>query len=71
MTLEALIYHSAKSNLQNAEGVGIGVVTPLDGTSTAKDAFLNIAVATATDIDADATVTISGTVRLAWVNLSS
>lgn len=54
----------------DATGVGIGVVTPLDGTSTAINAFLNLAVAGATDIDADATVTVSGTVSIAWVNLT-
>lgn len=54
----------------DATGAGIGVVTPLDGTSTAINAFLNLAVAGATDIDADATVTVTGTINIAWMNLS-
>ena len=54
----------------DATGVGIGVVTPLDGTSTAINAFLNLAVAGATDIDADATVTVTGEVKITWVNLT-
>lgn len=47
-------------------GVGLGSLTPHDGTSTAIAAFLNIAVAGATDIDADATVTVSGTVTITY-----
>lgn len=54
----------------NSTGVGPGVLASLDGTSTAVDAFLNLAVAGATDIDADATVTVSGTVKITWVNLT-
>lgn len=54
----------------DATGVGVGVLASLDGTSTAVDAFLNLAVATATDIDGDATVTVSGTINIAWMNLS-
>lgn len=42
-----------------------------DGTGTAKDAFLNIAVAEATDIDANATVTVSGTLIITWVDLGN
>lgn len=40
-----------------------------DGTGTAKDAYLNLAVAGATDIDGDATVTVTGTVLITWINL--
>ena len=40
-----------------------------DGTATAIDAYLNLAVAGATDIDGDATVTVDGTVTLTWVFL--
>ncbi|CAG0971692.1 hypothetical protein ARNL5_01737 [Anaerolineae bacterium] len=54
----------------NSTGVGPSVLASLDGTSTAVDAFLNLAVAGATDIDADATVTVTGTVKITWVNLS-
>lgn len=38
-----------------------------DGTATAIDAFLNLAVAGATDIDADATVTVTGTITISWL----
>jgi len=37
-----------------------------DGTTTAKDLYLNTAYATTTDVDADATQTISGTVVVTW-----
>lgn len=40
----------------------------VNGTVTAADAFLNIAVPTNTEIDADATVTISGTITMTWMN---
>lgn len=62
---------SATINVAGATvaGVGVASVTPHDGTSTAKSAFLNLAVAGATDIDANATVTVSGTIRLTWINL--
>jgi hypothetical protein len=52
-----------------ANGVGPGVLASLDGTSTAVDAFLNLAVAVATDIDADATVLVNGSVTIHWINL--
>lgn len=52
----------------DATGVGAGVLASLDGTSTAINAFLNLAVAGATDIDADATVTVTGTVAISWIN---
>jgi len=54
----------------DATGVGASVLASLDGTSAAVDAYLNLAVAGATDIDADATVTVSGTVKITWVNLT-
>ena len=54
----------------DATGVGVGVLAALDGTSTAVDAFLNLAVAGATDIDGDATVTVSGVIKIVWVNLT-
>ena len=40
-----------------------------DGTSTAKDVYLNTAYATTTDVDGNATQTISGTVVITWTNL--
>jgi hypothetical protein len=52
-----------------ATGSGIGILTSLDGTSTAVAAFLNLAVAGAEDIDADATVTVDGTITLTYAVL--
>lgn len=60
---------SATINVAGAVATGVGVSAPLDGTTTAIDAFLNLAVAGALDIDANATVTVSGTVTLTWINL--
>lgn len=37
-----------------------------DGTATAKEAYLNLAVASATDIDGDATTVTTGTITLTW-----
>lgn len=54
----------------NSTGVGPAVLASLDGTSAAVDAYLNLAVAGATDIDGNATVTVSGTVKITWVNLT-
>ncbi len=52
-----------------ANGVGPAVLASHDGTSTAKAAFLNLAVAGATDIDANASVTVSGTITINWLNV--
>lgn len=60
---------SATINVAGAAANSYGVLTPLDGTSTAIDAFLNLAVAGADDIDGDATVTVTGTVAISWINL--
>lgn len=60
---------SATINVAGATATGVGVLTPLDGTTTPIDAFLNLAVAGATDIDADATVTVTGTITISWMNL--
>ena len=40
-----------------------------DGTTTAKDVYLNTAYATTTDVDGNATQTISGTVVMVWCAL--
>lgn len=40
-----------------------------DGTTTAKDVYLNTAYATTGNVVGDATQTISGTVVLTWINL--
>lgn len=60
---------SATINVAGATATGVGAATVLDGTTTAVDAFLNLAVAGATDIDANATVTVDGTVTITWINL--
>lgn len=52
-----------------AVSAALAASAQFDGTSTAKDVFLNTAYATTTDVDADATQTISGTVVITWVNL--
>lgn len=40
----------------------------VNGTGTASDVFLNVAVPTGTDIDTDATLTVSGTIEITWIN---
>lgn len=40
----------------------------VDGTSTAADLYLNLALATNTDIDGDATVLVNGSATLTWIN---
>ena len=49
-----------------AVSAALAASAQFDGTSTAKDVFLNTAYATTTDVDADATQTISGTVVITW-----
>ena len=60
---------SATINVAGAASKGVGVLTPLDGTTTAIDAYLNVGIATNTDIDGDATVTITGKATITWMNL--
>lgn len=60
---------SATINVAGAASGGLGVLTPLDGTTTAVDAYFNVGVATGTDIDANATTTWTGTVTITWMNL--
>lgn len=52
-----------------AVSAALAAAAQFDGTSTAKDVYLNTAYATTTDVDADATQTISGTVVITWCNL--
>lgn len=52
-----------------AVAAALAASAQFDGTTTAKDAFLNVSVPGATDIDADATVTAAGTVTITWINL--
>lgn len=40
-----------------------------DGTGTAAKAYLNVGFETGTDIDADGTLKVSGTIRIAWINI--
>ena len=58
----------------NVAGTAVSAVlaataTLFDGTGTAKDMYLNTAYATTGDVDADATQTISGYIKITWVNL--
>lgn len=52
-----------------AASAALAAAAQFDGTSTAKDMYLNTAYATTTDVDGDATQTISGTVVVTWINL--
>lgn len=52
-----------------AVSAALAAAAQFDGTSTAKDVYLNTAYATTTDVDGNATQTISGTVVLTWVQL--
>ena len=52
-----------------AVSAALAASAQFDGTTTAKDMYLNTAYATTTDVDADATQTISGTVVITWINL--
>lgn len=52
-----------------AVGGALAASAHFDGTTTAKDVYLNSAYATTGDVDADATQTWGGTVTLTWINL--
>lgn len=52
-----------------AVSAALAASAQFDGTSTAKDVYLNTAYATTGDVDADATQTISGTVVITWCAL--
>lgn len=52
-----------------ATSAALAASAQFDGTSTAKDAFLNFSVPTDLDLDADATITLTGTVTITWVLL--
>lgn len=47
----------------------LAAAAQFDGTTTAKDMYLNTAYATTTDVDGDATQTISGTIVVTWIQL--
>lgn len=57
----------------NVAGTAVNAVLAspavFDGTATAKDLYLNTAYATTTDVDGNATQTISGVVRVTWIDL--
>lgn len=52
-----------------AVSAALAASAQFDGTSTAKDVYLNTAYATTADVDGNATQTISGTVVIVWVQL--
>lgn len=52
-----------------AVGAALAASAHFDGTGTAKDVYINTAYATTTDVDADATQTLTGTVKITWINL--
>lgn len=52
-----------------AVSAALAASAQFDGTSTAKDVYLNTAYATTTDVDGNATQTISGTVVITWCQL--
>jgi len=52
-----------------AVGSALAASAHFDGTGTAKDVFINTAYATTTDVDGDATQTLTGTVKITWINL--
>ncbi len=52
-----------------AVSAALGASAHFDGTTTAKDVYLNTAYATTTDVDGNATQTISGTVVMTWIDL--
>jgi hypothetical protein len=50
-----------------AVSAALAAAAQFDGTSTAKDMYLNTAFATTTDVDGNATQTISGTIRFTYL----
>lgn len=52
-----------------AVSAALAAAAQFDGTTTAKDLYLNTAYATTTDVDGNATQTISGTIVITWINL--
>jgi hypothetical protein len=52
-----------------AVSAALAAAAQFDGTTTAKDVYLNTAYATTTDVDANATQTISGTITITWCAL--
>lgn len=52
-----------------ASTAALAASAQFDGTTTPKDVYINTAYATTGDVDADATQTLSGTVKITWINL--
>lgn len=52
-----------------AVGAALAAAAQFDGTTTAKDVYLNTAFATTTDVDGNATQTLSGTITMTWISL--
>ena len=71
-TTEADLIASTSGTLSSGAGTlkshGSLVATAFDGTATAKDAYLNLAVPDAGSTASD-TITVSGTIIITWVNL--
>jgi hypothetical protein len=52
-----------------AVGGALAASAHFDGTTTPIDVFINTAYATTADVDGDATQTLTGTVKITWINL--
>lgn len=65
----AMTLSAANASLNTASSAALAASAQFDGTSTAKDAYLNISIPTGTDIDADGTLGVTGTITLTWVDL--
>lgn len=51
-----------------AQAADVAAAATHDGTSSAKDLYLNVAFPTATDVDADGTLAVTGTITILWEN---
>jgi hypothetical protein len=62
---------AAATTALNTASTGALATTPahFDGTGTSKDMYLNFGFETNTDIDADGTMTVTGTIKLVYINL--
>jgi hypothetical protein len=65
----AVTLSAAAAALNTASSAALAASAQFDGTSTAKDALLNVGFETNTDIDADGTLTATGQITLVWINL--
>lgn len=60
---------AAAAAYNTASTAALSASAQFDGTSTAKDVYLNAAFATGTDIDGNGTMKASGTITITWVQL--